>query len=82
MGKNKHLTQEQRKTHYLAVKLRKLSDEQLVERLKTQSSPVCKAEPASKVEDFLRELSEENLRGIGKITIKKIGEFAKEKGYI
>lgn len=82
MGKIKSLTPEQRKTHNLAVKLRKLSDEQLVERLIKQPAPVCREEPPKKVEDFLRELSEENLRGIGKITIKKIGEFAKEKGYI
>ncbi len=82
MGKIKNLTPEQKKTHDLAVKLRKLSDEQLVERLKTQPAPVCKEEPPNKVENFLRELAEENPRGIGKITIKKIGEFAREKGYI
>lgn len=82
MGKIKNLTPEQRKTHDLAVKLRKLPDEQLVERLKTQPAPVRREEPPNKVEDFLRELSEENLHGIGKITIKKISEFAKEKGYI
>ena len=82
MGKIKNLTLEQRKKHDLAVKLRKLPDEQLVERLKTQPAPVCREELPNRVEDFLRELSEENLRGIGKITIKKIGDFAKEKGYI
>lgn len=82
MGKIKNLTPEQRKTHDLAVKLRKLLDEQLVERLETRPAPVSREELPNKVEDFLRELSEENLRGIGKITIKKIGEFAKEKGYI
>lgn len=82
MGKIKNLTPEQRKTHDLAVKLRKLPDEQLVERLKIQPAPVCREEPPNKVKDFLRELSEENLRGIGNITIKKIGEFAREKGYI
>ncbi len=82
MGKIKNLTSHQKRTHDLAVKLRKLPDEQLVERLKTQPDSVCKEESPNKVEDFLRELSEENLRGIGKITIKKIGEFAKEKGYI
>lgn len=82
MGKIKNLTPEQKKTHDIAVKLRKLSDEQLVERLKTQSAPVCTEEPPNKVEDFLRELTEKNPRGIGKITIEKISEFAKEKGYV
>ncbi len=82
MGKIKNLTPEQKKIHDLAVKLRKLPDEQLVERLETQPTPVCTEEPPNKVENFLRELAEENLRGIGKITIKKIGEFAREKGYI
>lgn len=34
------------------------------------------------IEEFLNGLEAANLRGIGKITIKKIGDFAKEKGYI
>ncbi len=58
MGKTKNLTPEQKRTHDLAVKLRKLPDEQLVERLKTQPASVCKEELPNKVEDFLRELSE------------------------
>lgn len=82
MGKIKNLTPKQKKTHDIAVKLRKLSDEQLVERLKTQSAPVCTEESPNEVKDFLRELTEKNPRGIGKITIEKISEFAKEKGYV
>lgn len=82
MGKIKNLTPEQRKTHDLAVKLRKLPDDQLVERLATQRGIARNAIPQNNVENFLQALEAENLRGVGKITIEKIGEFAKQKGYI
>lgn len=82
MGKIKNLTPKQKKTHDLAVKLRKMSDEQLVERLTEQRGIACNEKPRDNVENFLRVLETENLRGIGKITIDKISKFAKEKGYI
>jgi len=81
MGKMKNRTQKQKETHDLAVKLRKLSDEQLVERL-TAALTAADTNPPNKVENFLRELEAEKPRGIGEVTLKKIGEFAKEKGYI
>lgn len=82
MGKIKKQTPDQKKTHDIAVKLRKMTDEQLVERLAaTQQNAVEESSP-NMVEDFLRELEAENIRGIGKVTIKKISEFAKTKGYI
>lgn len=34
------------------------------------------------IKEFLRELEETNIRGIGKITIKKIIEFAVKRDYI
>ncbi len=81
MGKIKNRTKQQKEIHDLAVKLRKLPDEQLVERL-TAASSSADGKPPNSVENFIRELAEKDLRGIGKVTIKKIGEFAKENGYI
>lgn len=79
MGKIKKQTPIQKQIHEKAVKLRKMTDEQLVERL---TATVVKESPPNMVGKFLYELEKENLRGIGKVTIKKIGEFAKANGYI
>lgn len=82
MGKIKKQTPDQKKTHDIVVKLRKMSDEQLVELITaTRQNTVGESSPNT-VKDFLRELEAESLRGIGKVTIKKISEFAKTKGYI
>ncbi|MCM1166426.1 MAG: hypothetical protein NC299_13350 [Lachnospiraceae bacterium] len=77
MGKPKNKTT----AHDLAVKLRKLSDEQLVERL-VQKRAAEDIKPRNDVEKFLRELAAEKPRGVGAATLGKIGKFAKEKGYI
>lgn len=90
MGKIKKQTPIQKQIHEKAVKLRKMTDEQLVERLSTAQNTVNGNSPSttvngnspSTVGEFLRDLEKENIRGIGKVTIKKIGEFAKAKGYI
>ncbi|MCM1275484.1 MAG: hypothetical protein NC299_08970 [Lachnospiraceae bacterium] len=34
------------------------------------------------VSEFLNALKSADIRGIGKITLKKLGDFAKENGYI
>lgn len=122
MGKIKNQTQKQKEIHNRAVKIRKMSDEELVKHfdaavtIKRSETPEDKAkleqmiserlaeisrktkidieklnpEAVTKTacasgystEEFLQALEAANLRGIGKITIKKISEFAKEKGYI
>lgn len=124
MGKNRNQTREQREIHNRAVKIRKMTDEELVKRfdasatvsIKQPESPEDRAELERVIsanfseisrmatidtekfnseavikaacaggystEEFLQALEAAHLRGIGKITIKKIGEFAKEKGYI
>lgn len=81
MGKIKKQTPIQKQIHEKAVKLRKMTDEQLVERLAATQNTVNGNSPST-IGEFLRGLEEENIRGIGKVTIKKIGEFAKAKGYI
>lgn len=105
MGKIKNQTPEQKEIHNRAVKIRKMTDEELVKRFDGAASVTVKPSESLKdmsfleqitadgltgavcvapsgVEEFLHELEAADLRGIGKITIKKISEFAKEKGYI
>jgi len=130
MGKIKNQTREQKEIHNRAVKIRKMTDEELVRRFDAVKHTVtpgdnkmaenmvklaCAAGASVKqlnvenmtksacaagvsieqlstkkadcveeysVKEFLHDLEEADLRGIGKITIKKISEFAKEKGYI
>lgn len=78
MGKAKHLTPEQKETHEKAVKLRKMTDEQLVALISAERTAGNK----NGVTNFIAALKSANLTGIGVITIKKIEMFAREKGYI
>lgn len=78
MGKVKHLTPEQKETHEKAVKLRKMTDEQLVDLMLSEHASGVK----NGVAGFIRQLKSANLTGIGVATIKKIEVFAREKGYI
>ena len=78
MGKVKHLTPQQRGTHEKAVKLRKMTDEQLVDLINNERAVGKK----HGVDEFIRQLKSANLQGIGLLTIKKIEMFAQKKGYI
>ncbi len=117
MGKIKNQTQAQKEIHNRAVKIRKMTDEELVKRfdsaenvtktacaagvsaeqlntngikefLHDLDAAACAAGVSAEqlstngIKEFLHDLDAADLRGIGKITIKKISEFAKEKGYI
>lgn len=78
MGKVKHLTPEQQETHEKAVKLRKMTDEQLIDvMIREHVSGIRDG-----VNEFIRQLKDANLPGIGVVTIKKIEMLAREKGYI
>lgn len=78
MGKVKHLTTAQKAIHEKAVKLRKMTDEQLVERVFAEKSAAYQNTAAR----FLEELKTADIPGIGKVTVNKIEAFAREKGYI
>ncbi len=107
MGKIKNQTQAQKEIHNRAVKIRKMTDEELVKRFdvviklayaagtsveqlsaENMAKTACAAGVSDEqlntngIKEFLHDLDAADLRGIGKITIKKISEFAKEKGYI
>lgn len=78
MGKVKHLSPKQKEIHEKAVKLRKMSDGQLVDLMLSEHVSGVK----DGVAGFIRQLKSANLPGIGVVTIKKIEIFAREKGYI
>lgn len=78
MGKVKHLTTEQKEIHEKAVKLRKMTDEQLVAQMFIEHS----AAHRNTAVHFIEELKAAYIPGIGKVTVKKIETFAREKGYI
>lgn len=84
MGKVKDGTP--REIHVQAVALRKLTDSQLMEKFAQVGVENLKKANAARetktVGDFLRELTEADIRGIGVVTLKKLERFAKEKGYI
>lgn len=107
MGKIKNQTQAQKEIHNRAVKIRKMSDGELVKRFdaviklaytagtsveqlstenvtKTACAAGVSAEQLNTngIKEFLHDLDAADLRGIGKVTLKKIIEFAKEKEYI
>lgn len=65
--------------HSKAVKLRKMTDEQLVGYIDEQ---IKKAESSGgkSIGDFVKEISE--LRGIGRATVSKIRAYAVESGYM
>lgn len=81
-------TETENKVHDEAVKLRKMTDEQLVGCI---NETVEKAEKAGfergkrsgggkSIGEFVKEISE--LRGIGQATVSKIKAYAEESGYM
>lgn len=71
MGKVKDGTPKE--IHTRAVALRKMTDTQLVAQMDAHRNTAAR---------FIDELKAACLPGIGKVTVKKIETFAREKGYI
>lgn len=76
--RNCRRTDEENRIHEKAVKLRKMTDEQLVRYVETQASEPDKSGPD--ISSFVEELS--SLRGIGAATVSKIKAYAAERGYL
>lgn len=74
-------TQEEMSIHDEAVKLRRMTDAQLVEKVRSAATqPIATTE--NRVADFISAFEKADIAGIGKITIKKIIVFAQDNGYI
>lgn len=86
--KSKINAQEEKEIHAQAVKLRKMTDEQLVTAFKNaqnapeSASKLVKASTKVSVENFLAALSEGKCKGIKGATVFKLETFAKEMGAI
>lgn len=92
--KNCRRTVDEVKIHEKAVKMRKMTDEQLVHyvedrvekaRSEGKNERLAKAtslRKVNKVEEFIGFLQTEKIAGIGTITVNKIMKVAREHGYI
>ena len=85
--RNCRRTPEEVSIHDEAVKLRKMTDVQLVEKVRSASATASKM-PAAQVSseksaaEFLEAFANANIPGVGKITLKKMSTFAKDNGYL
>lgn len=80
-------TTDENKIHEKAVKLRKMTDEQLVhyiedrvEKARSEGKNESRREKSAK--DFLETLAPGLIPGVGMTTVDKLIKFAKEGGYI
>lgn len=88
--RNCRRTPEEVSIHEEAVKLRKMTDAQLVEKIRSASAAASKlstafqqqASSAKSVAEFLEAFANANIPGVGKITLKKMNTFAKDNGYV
>ena len=88
--RNCRRTPEEVSIHEEAVKLRKMTDVQLVEKIRSASAAASKlstafqqqASSAKSVSEFLEAFANANIPGVGKITLKKMNTFAKDNGYV
>lgn len=88
--RNCRRTPEEVSIHEEAVKLRKMTDAQLVEKIRSASAAASKfsaafqqqASSAKSVAEFLEAFANANIPGVGKITLKKMNIFAKDNGYV
>ena len=72
-------TEEEIRIHEKAVKLRKMTDEQLVSYAERSSG---QKESLKGITEFLEELKTSKIPGIGIVTINKLLKMAVEHGYI
>lgn len=85
--RNCRRTPEEVSIHDEAVKLRKMTDVQLVEKVRSASAAASKmlaaqVFSAKSVTEFLEAFANANIPGVGKITLKKMNTFAKDNGYL
>lgn len=83
MGKIKSQTRAQKEAHTKAVAIRKMSDERLCEiaaLAESAQTPPPSVEKTN-VYDFLDALESKKITGIGKVTLKKLREFAQKQGF-
>lgn len=68
-------TEEENRNHEIAVKLRKMTDEQLVSYINNIKKSV---NISDYIKLFIDSLEAEHISGLGQVTISKIREYAKK----
>lgn len=79
--RNCRRTQEEIHIHEEAVKLRKMTDAQLVEKIHSVASKELPVNQVS-VAEFIEAIDNADIAGIGKVTKKKTHAFAEDNGYV
>ena len=86
MGKSKRncrRTEDEVRIHEKAVKMRKMTDEQLVHYVEDRVEKARSDSGSGKgTREFLEELQTSKIAGIGAVTINKLLKVATEHGYI
>ena len=85
--RNCRRTPEEASIHEEAVKLRKMTDAQLVEKVRSASAaaskmPAAQVSSAKSAAEFLEAFANANIPGVGTLTLKKMNTFAKDNGYL
>ncbi len=73
-------TADENRIHAEAVKLRKMSDEQLVQYIEDIRGGTSQPETGNTVTDFLNLISNTKVPGIGIVTVNKLWKVAEEHG--
>lgn len=80
MKKNSKMTPEERAIHDEAVRLRKMTDMQLVAAFRAAGGET--PEPDTRLEKLLEGLDAGEVKGIKGGTVFKIAEYARQRGFI
>lgn len=85
MGKSKRncrRTSEETRIHEQAVKIRKMTDEQLIKYIENREDQARNEGKEDQIKGFFTEIQTSKIPGIGAVTINKLLKVAKENGYI
>lgn len=80
MGKNSKMTPEERAQHTEAVRLRKMTDSQLVNAFHAANGQTPELD--TRLEQLIEGLAAGEVKGIKGGTVYKIEAYAREKGFI
>lgn len=73
--RSRRRTEEENRNHEIAVKLRKMTDEQLVSYMNNIKKSV---NISDYIKPFIDSIEAEHILGVGQVTIYKIREYAKK----
>lgn len=78
--RNCRMTEKEKAVHDFAVRVRKMTDQQLYDFVNQDTDTDSKTENG--ISKFLKYLENSNIHGVGTKTVEKIKAFAVNEGYI